>query len=164
MRSGLRVRRGLRASAPAGPMPRSCQLDNKQVCRARFGIAVPSAVFRKSFFLLERHANMEQVNPWSQVVSLLSRLSSGSDITGGESWCAACRRGARTGRIGTRGKALEAMPVAAPHNRITAIERQSDTHVLISWRDPTMSLRRPGLEAVHGPLQRALRVSRPAHR
>ncbi|SAL63531.1 hypothetical protein AWB69_07131 [Caballeronia udeis] len=81
---------------------------------------------------------MEQVNSWSQVVALLSRLSSGGDITGGESWRAACRRGARTGRIGKWGNALEAMPVAVPHNRITAIERQSDACVLISWCDPTM--------------------------
>ena len=81
---------------------------------------------------------MEQVNPWSQVVSLLSRLSSGDDITSGESWRAACGRGERAGRIGKRGKALEAMPVAVPHNRITAIERQSDASALISWCDPTM--------------------------
>ncbi|MGE8158959.1 DUF3331 domain-containing protein [Paraburkholderia sp. NPDC080076] len=30
------------------------------------------------------------------------------------------------------------MPVPVPHNKITAIERQSDTYVLISWCDPTM--------------------------
>ena len=81
---------------------------------------------------------MEQVDPWSQVVSLLSRLSSGGDIIGGESWRAACRRGAHAGRIGKRGRALEAMPVAVPHNRIAAIERQSDAYALVRWCDPTM--------------------------
>jgi hypothetical protein len=81
---------------------------------------------------------MEEVNPWSQVVSLLLRLSSGGDIVGGESWRAACRGDARTGRLRKWGEALEAMPVAVPHNRITAIERQSDACVLISWCDPTM--------------------------
>ena len=30
---------------PAGPVPRIRQLDNEQVCRARFGIAAPAADF-----------------------------------------------------------------------------------------------------------------------
>jgi hypothetical protein len=81
---------------------------------------------------------MEQVNPWSQVVSLLSGLSSGGDITGEEPWRVDCRRGARAERIGKHGKALEAMPVAVPPNRITSIERESDAYALISWCDPTM--------------------------
>jgi hypothetical protein len=81
---------------------------------------------------------MEQVNPWNQVVSLLSRLSSGGDITGGEPCRVDCRRGVRAERIGKQGKAFDAMPVAVPSNRITAIERQSDAYALISWCDPTM--------------------------
>ncbi|MFM0342402.1 DUF3331 domain-containing protein [Paraburkholderia fungorum] len=81
---------------------------------------------------------MEQVNPWSQVVSLLSRLSSGVDSAAGEPWRAACRRGAQAARIGKPGTPYQTTLVPAPRSKITAIERQDDTSVLISWCDPTM--------------------------
>ncbi len=77
---------------------------------------------------------MEQVNPWSQVVSLLSHLSSGVDSAAGEPWRAACRRG----RIVKPGTPHQTTLVAAPCSKITAIERQDDTSALISWCDPTM--------------------------
>lgn len=80
---------------------------------------------------------MEQINPWSQVVSLLSHLSSGDYIVAEEQWPAACRSGAPAARIGTPGKAHQTKSVPALRDKITAIERQDDKSVLISWCDPT---------------------------
>lgn len=81
---------------------------------------------------------MEQVNPWSQVVSLLSYLSSGVDSAAIEQWRAACRRGARAARTAKPGTPHQTTLVPAPRNKITAIERQDKASALISWCDPTM--------------------------
>lgn len=89
-------------------------------------------------FLSERYADMEEVNPWSQVVSLLSHLSGGDDNAGGESWRIVQTRGTRTGHSEKPGEAHQAMSDSDSRNRITAIERQDDVSALISWCDPTM--------------------------
>jgi Domain of unknown function (DUF3331) len=81
---------------------------------------------------------VEQVSPWSQVVSLLSHLSGGDDNDGGESWRIVQTRGVRTARTEKPGEAHQAMSDADSRNKITAIERQDDVSALISWCDPTM--------------------------
>jgi hypothetical protein len=81
---------------------------------------------------------MEKINPWSQVVSLLSHISSGDDAVAGELCRAACRRGARAARIGNLDKPHLTTSFSAPRCKITAIERQDDASALISWCDPTM--------------------------
>ena len=81
---------------------------------------------------------MEHVNPWSQVVSLLSHLSSGVDSVTGEPWRTACRRGVHAVRIGKPGTPHQTTTVPAPPSKISAIERQDDASALISWCDPTM--------------------------
>ncbi|MGF6902396.1 DUF3331 domain-containing protein [Paraburkholderia sp. GAS348] len=82
---------------------------------------------------------MEQLNPWSQVVSLLSRLSSDDFIAGGGSWRAGSRRGVRavqqTWKPSTPQKT---MSDATYSSKITSIELQNNASVLISWCDPTM--------------------------
>lgn len=81
---------------------------------------------------------MEHVNPWSQVVSLLSHLSSGVNGTAGEPWRAACRPGAHAARIWKPGTPHQATSARSTRSKISAIERQGDATALISWCDPTM--------------------------
>ncbi|MEQ5840119.1 DUF3331 domain-containing protein [Paraburkholderia acidicola] len=80
---------------------------------------------------------MEQVNPWSQVVLLLSYLSSGSKSAAGKSWPPVYTHTVRATRIEIADKPRQAISDAAPRNKITAIEREDDVSALVSWCDPT---------------------------
>ncbi|MGF6727797.1 hypothetical protein P3T43_007189 [Paraburkholderia sp. GAS41] len=81
---------------------------------------------------------MKHVNPWSQVVSLLSYLSSGVDSVAGEPWPFPCRPAVHAARIGKLGTSHQTTTVPAPPGKISSIERQGDASALISWCDPTM--------------------------
>lgn len=79
---------------------------------------------------------MEQANPWTRVVSLLSHLAGEDDLVS-----ESCRDLAWNLRGACRGQRSD------PHqdtstdqycSKITAIERQGDAAVLVSWCDPTM--------------------------
>lgn len=80
---------------------------------------------------------MEQVNPWTQLVSLLSHLASEDDSIPTESRPALglSPRAARTAKLNELHQATSADQY---HSKIRAIERQSVTSVLVSWCDPTM--------------------------
>jgi hypothetical protein len=119
---------------------------------------------------------MKQLNPWNQVVLLLSQLSSGVDGAAGEPWRFACRHGAHAVRKGKRGTHRQTTPVPVACGKISAIERQGDTSALISWCDPTMChyvdqvwsrvmARNSGYCALTGqPIQRGDAVFRPRAR
>ena len=79
---------------------------------------------------------MEQVNPWTHVVSLLSHLASEGYVVDGEPWRAVCWQ-----RPAHRGKLSEPDParsIGGSGGRITAIETQDGISALVSWCDPTM--------------------------
>jgi hypothetical protein len=80
---------------------------------------------------------MEQVNPWTQVVSLLSHLASGADSAGAQS----CRAGGgsrQAARNGKRSESHQALSAGGHRSKITAIERLDEVSALVSWCDPTM--------------------------
>lgn len=82
---------------------------------------------------------MEQISPWSQVVSLLSRLSSDDFAADGEgSWRADSRRGVRAAQqTWKQSKPQQAKSGVTYGSKITSVERLSDVSALISWCDPT---------------------------
>jgi hypothetical protein len=79
---------------------------------------------------------MEQANPWTQVVSLLSHLSSSDDGV----FAATFGEVSRSGRMAHAGQRGYRRPTLADrhHIRITVIERQDDASALVSWCDPTL--------------------------
>lgn len=80
---------------------------------------------------------MEQINPWAQVVSLLSDLASHVESAGPGTWRGPCR-GPRARRAGKGGDSYKARLAGGQRGKITVIERPDDALALISWCDPTM--------------------------
>lgn len=83
---------------------------------------------------------MEQVNPWNQVVSLLSHLASAEESPDETAWHAGCpaRRAARAIKPHEPREPLQDMPLRGRGSKITSIERQDDASALVSWCDPTL--------------------------
>jgi hypothetical protein len=80
---------------------------------------------------------MEQVNPWNQVVSLLTHLAGGAESPDEKAWHAGCR----VRPAGCADKPPEphlGRPLPGRGSKITSIERQDDASALVSWCDPTM--------------------------
>jgi hypothetical protein len=75
---------------------------------------------------------MEQVSPWTQVVSLLSH-GAGAGLFEEQPWHAGCGRRAGKPRGARRG-----VPAIGCETKITSIERQDKGMALVSWCDPTM--------------------------
>lgn len=78
---------------------------------------------------------MEQVNPWTQVVSLLSHLSMQDEKADVKPLTALVRRRPKAKSRKAAGR-QEATPGASHRLKITAIERYKSA--FISWCDPTM--------------------------
>lgn len=80
---------------------------------------------------------MEQVNPWTQVVSLLSHLSVQDEKTDVKLLSALIggRPEIKSSKVAGR---QEATSGTGHRVRITAIERRNDKSAFISWCDPTM--------------------------
>jgi hypothetical protein len=79
---------------------------------------------------------MEQVTPWTQVVSLLSHGAS-DEMFAEEPWHVGCRSRS-TSRAGKPRGAHEGVPGTGCTSKITSIERQDKGLALVSWCDPTM--------------------------
>ncbi|MEW6340497.1 MAG: DUF3331 domain-containing protein [Pseudomonadota bacterium] len=80
---------------------------------------------------------MEQVNPWNQVVSLLSHLAGAAQSPDENAWHAGCEARPE-GLAGRAREPHQRMPLPDCRSKITSIERQDDTSALVSWCDPTM--------------------------
>ncbi|WP_424062459.1 DUF3331 domain-containing protein [Paraburkholderia sp.] len=79
---------------------------------------------------------MEQVNPWTQVVSLLAHIAS-ADWLGEQPWSADCQARMAIQEAAPRDP-HQAMPQPGRASKVTSIERQENASVLVSWCDPTM--------------------------
>lgn len=80
---------------------------------------------------------MEQVNPWTQVVSLLSHLSMQDEKADVKPLTALVRRRPEAKRRKAAGR-QEATSGASHRPKITAVELHNDRSAFISWCDPTM--------------------------
>jgi len=79
---------------------------------------------------------MEQVTPWSQVVSLLSHGVK-NEMFAEQPRHAGC--GSRPSyRAGKPRGAQQSVPAGDCDSKITSIERQDEGQALVSWCDPTM--------------------------
>lgn len=79
---------------------------------------------------------MEEVNPWAQVVSLLSVVTSAT-LSGAQSWHMNSRAQAVIRRDVARGSRPDTL-YAGCNSKVTQIERQGNSSALVSWCDPTM--------------------------
>jgi hypothetical protein len=80
---------------------------------------------------------MEQLNPWTQVVSLLSHLAS-ADMIDGQPWLAGCGAWPAAGKPRAPHDSQLGMQGASCGSKVTSIERQDNASALVSWCDPTM--------------------------
>ena len=79
---------------------------------------------------------MEQVTPWSQVVSLLSH-GINDEMFAAQPWHAGSGSHPANG-VGKPRGAQQGAPAADCDSKITSIERQDEGLALVSWCDPTM--------------------------
>lgn len=79
---------------------------------------------------------MEQVNPWTQVVSLLSHLSKQEEKVDATPLSALVRRRLEVKHRKAIGR-QKATSGTGHRSKITAIERRNDRSAFISWCDPT---------------------------
>ena len=80
---------------------------------------------------------MEQANPWTKVVSRLSHFASDDDILAEACHTVDC--GSHTPRTAKGDAPRQARLSAGQYQcKVSAIERQSDMSVLVSWCDATM--------------------------
>jgi hypothetical protein len=80
---------------------------------------------------------MEQVNPWNQVVSLLSHLAGGAGSPDEKAWHAGGEARPEDDAARVR-EPHQPLPLPDCGSKITSIERQDDASALVSWCDPTM--------------------------